>query len=70
LKGNEEPPKTSLTGKHTDTEIGSCRVNVDLCPELIEKLTAAAEASRQSKTNWIHDAIREAIARRSKPKKH
>jgi predicted HicB family RNase H-like nuclease len=67
---DEEPPEASLTGKRTDLEVGSSLVNVDLDPELIKKLTAAAKASGQSTTEWIHDAIAEAILRRSKPKTH
>jgi hypothetical protein len=68
LDGDEEPPKTSLTGKRTNVEAGSSTVNVELAPELIKRLTAAAKASGQSKADWIHDAIREAISSRSKRK--
>ena len=67
---DEESPKPSLTGVRPDVEVGICTVNVDLSPELIEKLTAAAKASGQSQTDWIHDAIAEAISRRIKRKPH
>jgi hypothetical protein len=64
LKRDEEPLKTSLTEKRTDVEVAST-VNVELSPELIEKLAAAAKESGESETDWIHDAIAEAISRRS-----
>ena len=70
LKRDEEPPKTSLTEKRTNVEVASSTVNVELGPELIEKLTAAAKASGQSETDWIHDAIADAISRRSERKAH
>jgi hypothetical protein len=64
--GDEELPKTSLTGKRTNIEVGSSTVNVELTPKLIKKLTAAAKASGQSKSDWIREAIAEAISRRTK----
>ncbi len=67
---DEESPKPSLTGMRPDVEAGICIVNVDLSTELIEKLTAATKASGQSQTDWIHDAIAEAISRRSERKTH
>jgi predicted HicB family RNase H-like nuclease len=70
LKRDEEPPKASLTAKRTDVEVASSTVNVELSPELIKKLTAAAKASGESETDWIHDAIAEAISRRSKRTAH
>jgi hypothetical protein len=70
LERDEESFETSLTGRRTDVDVGSSLVNVDLGPELIKKLTAAAKASGQSPTDWIHDAIAEAISRRSERKIH
>jgi hypothetical protein len=70
LKHDEEPSKTSLTEKRTDVEVASSTVNVELGAELIKKLTAAAKASGQSETDWIHDAIVDAISRRSERKAH
>ena len=70
LELDEESPETSLTPKRTDVEVGSSLVNVDLGPELIKKLTAAAKANGQSTTDWVHDAIAEAISRRSERKTH
>jgi hypothetical protein len=70
LELDEESPETSLTGNRTDVNAGSSLVNVDLGPELIKKLTIAAKASGQSTTDWIYDAIAEAISRRSERKTH
>ena len=70
LERDEESPKTSPTEKRTDVEVASSIVNLELGPELIKKLTAAAKASGQSETDWIHDAIAEAISRRSNRKAH
>ena len=64
--GDEEPEMTTLTGKCNNVEAKSGTVNVELSPELTEKLTAAAKASGQSTLDWIRDAIAEAISRRKK----
>jgi hypothetical protein len=68
--GDEGLPKTSLTEKRNNVEADSSTVNVELSSELIEKLTAASKASGQSKSDWIRDAIAEAMARRRKRKAH
>lgn len=70
LEFDEESPKTSPPGNRTGVEVGCSTVNVELGPELIEKLTAAAKASGQSKSDWIREAIADAISRRSERKIH
>ena len=70
LELDEESFETSLSGRRSDVEDGSSLVNVDLGPQLIKKLTAAAKASGQSTTDWIYDAIAEAISRRGERKTH
>jgi hypothetical protein len=45
-------------------------VEVSLQPEVLKKVTAAAKASRQTPGEWIHEAVVEAIERRTRARRN
>ena len=66
VTNNVQNPKRENHSTLPGDQSGEETVEIALHPEVLKKVTAAAKTSGQSLGEWIHEAVLEAVERRTR----